>query len=403
MLPKFALVVVKTYFIVLANVRRPWRTPSSEHAQVLVEQHDRGRLLGHVDGAVDRDADVRGVQRGRVVDAVAHVADDAAGWRERADDALLLDRLDLGEDVDVPSPAPRASRRPTAFDVGAGHHAVASRPTSSADVRRDQAVVAGDHAHRDAGRREVARASALHRALAGRGTSASRAKVRPARRPACEPRRPCGSREATPSTRKPVRAQRPRTAPGLVAARGDRRRSARRRRSTLAQTARTSVERALGDQHSVVPPSSTSTLRRLAREVVGQLVELARAGWRPRPCAGDDRVVDRVGEAGLELAFRQASRRTRSLGWPSRSSAAVEHDRARRSSCPVLSVHRTVIAPKSSIASRRLTMTRSRAMSRAPCGQADRHDRRQQLRGEADRQREREQRRVDQRPARARR
>ena len=56
MFPTFALVVVNTYFIVLANVRRPWRTPSTRTPQVLVEEDDRRGLLGDVDGRVHRDA-----------------------------------------------------------------------------------------------------------------------------------------------------------------------------------------------------------------------------------------------------------------------------------------------------------------------------------------------------------
>ena len=50
-----------------------------EHAEVLVEQHDVGGVLGDVGGRVDGDADVGGVQRDGVVDAVAEEGDvDAA-------------------------------------------------------------------------------------------------------------------------------------------------------------------------------------------------------------------------------------------------------------------------------------------------------------------------------------
>ncbi len=99
MLPKFALVVMKTYLSVLAKVRRPSRTPSISTSRSLLQQHDVGRLLGHVHGAVDGDADVRRVQGRGVVDAVAHVADHVPALAQRQDDALLLVRLDLGEDV----------------------------------------------------------------------------------------------------------------------------------------------------------------------------------------------------------------------------------------------------------------------------------------------------------------
>ena len=51
MLPKLALVAMKTYFMVLAKVRRPSRTPASQHRQVLLQQDDCGRAsFGHVHG-----------------------------------------------------------------------------------------------------------------------------------------------------------------------------------------------------------------------------------------------------------------------------------------------------------------------------------------------------------------
>ena len=49
-----------------------------QHAQAALEQDDVGGVLRHVDGVGDGDAHVGGVQRGRVVDAVAQEADDVA-------------------------------------------------------------------------------------------------------------------------------------------------------------------------------------------------------------------------------------------------------------------------------------------------------------------------------------
>ena len=50
-----------------------------EHAQIVLQSRIIGRgLLGDVDGAVDRDADIGGMQRRRIVDAVAEKADDVA-------------------------------------------------------------------------------------------------------------------------------------------------------------------------------------------------------------------------------------------------------------------------------------------------------------------------------------
>ena len=83
MLPKFALVVMKTYLSVLAKVCRPSRTPCASDAQVPLQQDDVGRLLGDVHRALHRDAHVRRVERGRVVDPVAQVADHVAGLAQR--------------------------------------------------------------------------------------------------------------------------------------------------------------------------------------------------------------------------------------------------------------------------------------------------------------------------------
>ena len=58
MLPKLALVAMKTYFSVLAKVDPPLPDALDEDAQVLLQQDDVGRLLGDVHGLVDRDADV---------------------------------------------------------------------------------------------------------------------------------------------------------------------------------------------------------------------------------------------------------------------------------------------------------------------------------------------------------
>ncbi len=75
MLPKFDEVAIRTYLRVFAKMRRPSITPVGEHAEVLVEQHDVGRVLGHVGRGVDRDADIGGVQGDGVVDPVAEERD----------------------------------------------------------------------------------------------------------------------------------------------------------------------------------------------------------------------------------------------------------------------------------------------------------------------------------------
>ena len=77
MLPKLLDVPISTYLMVLAKIRRPSATPSASTSRSLLQQDDVGGVLGDVGARVDRDADVGGVQRERVVDAVAEEGDPA--------------------------------------------------------------------------------------------------------------------------------------------------------------------------------------------------------------------------------------------------------------------------------------------------------------------------------------
>src|SRR4029450_12433839 len=61
-----------------------------QHAEVLVQQHDVGGVLGHVGGRLDRDADIGGVEGDRVVDAVAEEGDVDTGAAGDLDDPGLL-------------------------------------------------------------------------------------------------------------------------------------------------------------------------------------------------------------------------------------------------------------------------------------------------------------------------
>ena len=97
MLPKLALLAIRMYLPVLTIVRRPSITPARTHAQILLQQDDVRRRLGHVRGAVDGDADVRRVQRRGVVDAVAEKADRLAQALQRHDHAQLLLRRNAAE------------------------------------------------------------------------------------------------------------------------------------------------------------------------------------------------------------------------------------------------------------------------------------------------------------------
>ena len=98
MLPKFALVVIEMYLSVLANVRLPSSTPVRRTSRSRFKQDDVGALAGDVHGLFDRNADVGRVQGRRIVDAVAEVADRVTGALKRADDPLLLLRIDFNEE-----------------------------------------------------------------------------------------------------------------------------------------------------------------------------------------------------------------------------------------------------------------------------------------------------------------
>ena len=99
MLPRLALVVVSTYLRVLANVRRPSSMPRRMTSRSRFEQDEVRSLARDVHGALDREAGVRRVHRRGVVDAVAEKPDDVPGLLEREDDALLLVRVHLDEEV----------------------------------------------------------------------------------------------------------------------------------------------------------------------------------------------------------------------------------------------------------------------------------------------------------------
>ena len=92
MLPKFELVPIMMYFMMLPKVRGLRARRARRTAEIVVEQDDVRRVLGDVDGAVHRDADIGRVQRRRVVDAVAEIADDVAATLQRQNDAVLLRR-----------------------------------------------------------------------------------------------------------------------------------------------------------------------------------------------------------------------------------------------------------------------------------------------------------------------
>ena len=169
--------------------------------------------------------------------------------------------------------------------------------------------------------------------------------------------------------------------------------------------------RALGDQQVVrrrrprrrptrAGARGRTAAGRAARSAAGP--SAARSGGRVgrRPQRDGRARSRRPARASVRVASLHTSPSSERLGV-----AAARPRRATRSkviapsvSVPVLSVKSTSMLPRSSIVTRRLTSTLRRASSREPVDEADADDRRQQLRGDADRDRQREQQRVDQRP-----
>ena len=76
-----------------------------QHLQVALEQDQIGRFLGHIHRRIDRQAHVRRMQRRRIVDAVAEIADDVAARLEREDDAVLLRRVHAAKQIDCVDPS----------------------------------------------------------------------------------------------------------------------------------------------------------------------------------------------------------------------------------------------------------------------------------------------------------
>ncbi|CAM5350633.1 hypothetical protein SSTU70S_00265 [Stutzerimonas stutzeri] len=121
----------------------------ADQRQLVAQQHEVGGLLGHIHRGVHGDADIRGVQRRRVVDPVAEKAHHMTGLLQRADDALLLVGIDLGEQADAWR---QVDQRLVAHlpQFAAGDDALDRDADALGDLLRDQAVVAADDLHRHA-------------------------------------------------------------------------------------------------------------------------------------------------------------------------------------------------------------------------------------------------------------
>ncbi len=121
----------------------------AERIEVAPQQNDVGALAGDIDGLVHRDADVGFVERRRIVDAVAEIADGVPGPLQRAHDALLLLRIDLGEDVGALGAMPQRLVIEM-IEALAGEKRMGLEPDRLGDMGGDVTVVAGDDLDADA-------------------------------------------------------------------------------------------------------------------------------------------------------------------------------------------------------------------------------------------------------------
>ena len=313
--------------------------PGVQHVQILFQQDHVGRVLGHVHGAVDRDADIRGMQRGRIVDAVAQIADHVAAPLEREDDAVLLRRRHAAEQVHLLPPGPAAPGRPSA-----GSRSPVSTPGPAcrvgADVLGHQLIVAGDDLDRDAARGEVGQAAALALSLGGSRKAAKPAKTRSASSPTTAWGWSSGTgRRGEPSTRKPSSLRRSNTA--YDAGPGGRRPGARRRADPLAgrRTAAECLRAPLSPPAAWSRPVLQQDRHPPPLEVEGHLVDLP-PGAQVDLLVRQDGVVQRTLQPGLEkaveigqlqdpLAFLPAASRWRRAGSGPRSGCRSCRCRAR--------------------------------------------------------------------------
>ena len=152
----------------LAKIGAAFLHRRDDRGEVVVGQHHVGRLLRHVGaGDAHRHADVGGLQRGRIVHAVAGHGDDRAARLQRLDDAQLVLGIDARVDRHL---AHRAPERVVGhlLELRAGDRTpLASDAELRGDDRGGGRMVAGDHDRADARRLARARTASFASARGG--------------------------------------------------------------------------------------------------------------------------------------------------------------------------------------------------------------------------------------------
>ena len=120
-----------------------------EYSKAGLPEDDVGRVACNIRRGHHGNADIGGVQRGRVIDAVAHETHDVSSTLQSKNDAVLLRRRDpreyrclLRQMTEGRVVDPR--------DVIAGHDPLIVEGDASADVARDAFVVARQNLDRNA-------------------------------------------------------------------------------------------------------------------------------------------------------------------------------------------------------------------------------------------------------------
>ena len=149
MFPRFALVVVRTYFIVLAKVFRPSSIPRRITSRFRSSNTKSAASRATSTACVDRQARVGRMHGRRIVDAVAKKPNDMAHLFQCEDDAFLLIGIDLHEQIRSLGGVPECFLVQREH-LASGEHAVVRQSNQRGDVLGYALAVAGNQLHRDA-------------------------------------------------------------------------------------------------------------------------------------------------------------------------------------------------------------------------------------------------------------
>jgi hypothetical protein len=109
----------------------------------MLEQDKIRSLARNINGSLDGQAHIRCVQRRHIIDSVADVPDNVPGFLEREDQALLLARFDLSENIDF-ARLPHERGVAHRLNVAPGEDLLGVQTDLLRQIRGDQDIVAGN-------------------------------------------------------------------------------------------------------------------------------------------------------------------------------------------------------------------------------------------------------------------